>query len=90
MRKKSRAAGIRPPDFRLYNKVIIIKTVVMAQKPNTYHWDRIESPEIKPHTCGQLIFDKRRKNIKWRKDSPFKKWSWGNRTCRCKRLKLDL
>ena len=62
----------------------------MAQKPNMYHWDRIESPEIKPHTCGQLIFDKRRKNIKWRKDSPFKKWFWGNRTCRCKRLKLDL
>ena len=38
----------------------------------------LESPEIKPHTCGQLIFDKRGKNIKWRNDSPFKKRSWEN------------
>ena len=28
-------------------------------------WNRIESPEIKPHTDGQLIFNKGGKNISY-------------------------
>ena len=29
----------------------------------------IESPEINPCTCAQLTYDKRGKNVQWRKDS---------------------
>ena len=33
----------------------------------------IESPEVNPHTCGQLIYDKGGNDIQWRKESFFNK-----------------
>ena len=49
----------------------------------------IESPELKPHTYSQLIYDKGGKDIQWRKNSPFSKWCWENWTAKCKRMKLE-
>ena len=34
--------------------------------------EQIESPEIFPYNYGQLIYDKRGKNIQWRKYNLFK------------------
>jgi hypothetical protein len=88
--KNSNAIVITIPNFKIYYRAIGIKTEWYWNK-NKYEdqWNRIQVPDINPHSYAHLIFDKSAKNIQWKKSSLFSKCCWKNLLSAFSKLKLD-
>ena len=78
------------PDFRLYYKAVVIKTVwYWHNHRHIDQWSRIENPEVDPQLYDQLKFDKAGKTLQWKKVSLFDKLCCKNWSSTCRIMKLD-
>jgi len=77
LRKKNGPGGINLPDFRLYCKATIIKTVWYWHKiRNTDEWNKIESPEINSAPMGTVVLTKEARIYNGAKTASSTNGSW--------------
>jgi hypothetical protein len=79
LNNKRTAGGITISDLKFYYRAIVMKTAWYLDRDRYVdQWNRIEDPEIKPHSYRHLIFDKDTENLQWKKESIFNKRWWSN------------
>jgi hypothetical protein len=72
LNNKRTSGGITMSDLKLYYKAIVINTAwYWYSDRQVDQWNRIEDPEMNPHTYGHLIFAKGAKTIQWKKRQHF-------------------
>jgi hypothetical protein len=76
--------------LKLYYIAIVIKTVwYWYRDRQDDQYNRIEDPEIKPHTYNHLIFNKDAKDIQRKTERIFNKWCLSSLLSVCRRMKID-
>ena len=72
LNNKRTSGGITIPDLKLYYRTLVLKIAwYWYSNRHVDLWNRIEDPEMNPHTHGPLIFNKRSKTIRWKKGQHF-------------------
>ena len=72
LNNKRTSGGITILDLKLYYIAIVIKTAwYWYNDRQVDQWNRIEDPEMNPHTYGHLILDKGANTIKWKRIQHF-------------------
>lgn len=82
--------GTTIPNIKLYYRAIRIKTAwYWYRNRHVDQWNKIKGPEIKPHTYGHSIFNKKAQNIQWKIESILNKWCWFSWQSICRKMKID-
>ena len=64
LNNKRTSGGITMPDIKLYYRAIVLKTAwYWYSDRQVDQWNRVEDPEMNPHSYDHLMFDKGAKTI---------------------------
>ena len=74
LNNKRNSGGITIPDLKIHYRAIVIKTTCYWYiHKQADKWNRIQDPEMKPHSYDHLILVKGAKTIQWKKKIAFNK-----------------